>query len=151
MTKTGDNGNTQVQFATFYLEDLLFGIDVMQVQEIIRYQEMTPAPLSAPEIEGLINLRGQIITAVNLRKRLSMGDWEDGKLPMNVVVRTEDGTVSLLVDEIGDVLEVENSCFEEPPTTVPDTCRGFINGVYKLEDKLLLTLDTEKVVDVHSV
>lgn len=151
MTQTSETGNTQVQFATFYLEGLLFGIDVMQVQEIIRYQEMTPAPLSSAEVEGLINLRGQIITAIDLRKRLSMSNREDAKLPMNVVVRTEDGTVSLLVDEIGDVLEVENGTFEVPPTTVPDSCRAFINGVYKLEDKLLLTLDTEKVVDVQSV
>lgn len=151
MTQINETGNTQVQFATFYLEGLLFGIDVMQVQEIIRYQEMTPAPLSSAEVEGLINLRGQIITAIDLRKRLSMSNREDAKLPMNVVVRTEDGTVSLLVDEIGDVLEVENGSFEVPPTTVPDSCRAFINGVYKLEDKLLLTLDTEKVVDVQSV
>ena len=136
------------QFATFYVGDLLFGIDVMQVQEIIRYQAMTPVPLSANTVEGLINLRGQIITAIDLRKRLDMQEREEGVLPMNVVVRCEDEVVSLLVDKIGDVLEVKSDQFEEAPRTLEGVSRDVLSGVYKLKDNLLLVLDVKLVLDV---
>jgi purine-binding chemotaxis protein CheW len=106
------------QFATFYLGDLFFGVEVRQVQEVIRFQEMTPVPLAPSVIQGLINLRGQIVTAIDLRRRLELPERPADELPMNVVVRTIDGAVSLLVDEIGDVLEVSSDGFERPPETV---------------------------------
>lgn len=136
------------QFCTFYLGDLFFGVEVENVQEVFRYQDMTKVPLAPSAVRGLINLRGQIITAIDLRSRLEMEDWSDGKLPMNVVVRTEEGVVSLLVDEIADVLEVPEDNFERPPDTINDITRELVLGVYKLEDKLLLILDTKKTVHV---
>jgi purine-binding chemotaxis protein CheW len=136
------------QFCTFYLGDLFFGVEVENVQEVFRYQDMTNVPLAPSAVRGLINLRGQIITAIDLRSRLEMEDWPDGKLPMNVVVRTEEGVVSLLVDEIADVLEVPEDNFERPPDTINDITRELVLGVYKLEDKLLLILDTKKTVHV---
>jgi len=136
------------QFATFYLDKLLFGVEVEKVQEVIRYQEMTRVPLAASGVTGLINLRGQIVTALDLRRRLEMPQREGERLPMNVVVRTGEEAVSLLVDEIGDVLEVEDQTFEAPPETLQGVARELIRGAYKLKDRLLLVLDTEKTVNI---
>lgn len=140
----------QKQFCTFYLDNHTFGVKVEQVQEVFRYQEMTIVPLAPPVVRGLINLRGQIITAIDLRRRLGMEPLPEGKLPMNVVVRTEDGVVSLLVDEIGDVLEVPEDVYERPPETIPKKIRELVLGIYKLEGKLLLILDSERAVNVNT-
>lgn len=136
------------QFCTFYLSDLFFGVEVENVQEVFRYQDMTRVPLAPTAVRGLINLRGQIITAIDLRSRLGMEDWSEDKLPMNVVVRTEEGVVSLLVDAIADVLEVPEEEFESPPDTIDEITRELVRGIYKLQDKLLLVLDTKKTVHV---
>src|SRR6202041_4053067 len=92
------------QFCIFYLDQLLFGVELKAVQEVIRSLNMTKVPLAPRVVNGLINLRGQIVTAVDLRKRLELGPRRADTLAMNVVVRSEDGPVSLLVDEIGDVV-----------------------------------------------
>jgi purine-binding chemotaxis protein CheW len=134
------------QFCTFYLGNQYFGLDVLKVQEIIRYQEMTQVPLAHPVVRGLINLRGQIVTAIDLRRRLDLPDRPKDQLPVNVVVQTDDGAVSLLVDEIGDVLEVSEHQFERPPETLQGTARELIRGAYKLPDRLLLIVDTERTV-----
>jgi purine-binding chemotaxis protein CheW len=138
------------QFCTFSLEGLLFGIEVGKVQEVIRYQEMTPVPLAHPVVRGLINLRGQIVTALDLRRRLELPERAAEQLPMNVVVRAGDEAVSLLVDRIGDVLEVEDENFEAPPETLQGVAKELIRGAYKLQEELLLVLDTEKTVSIAS-
>ena len=135
-----------IQFCTFYVENLFLGIDVQQVQEVIRYQEMTRVPLAAPAISGLINLRGQIVTAIDLRVRLGLPARPAREQPMNVVVRDGDAAVSLLVDRIGDVLEVNDAEFERPPSTIRPSMRGLILGAYKLPEELLLVLDTAQTV-----
>ncbi|HEY4677207.1 MAG TPA: chemotaxis protein CheW [Candidatus Angelobacter sp.] len=132
------------QFCTFYLDKLLFGVELKGVQEVIRSLEMTKVPLAPAVVSGLINLRGQIVTAVNLRRRLELGPAPAGALAMNVVVRSVDGAVSLLVDEIGDVVEVEESTFETPPETVRPSVRNLILGIHKLKGRLLHVLDIEK-------
>jgi purine-binding chemotaxis protein CheW len=134
------------QFCTFFLKDQFFGVPVQQVQEVIRYQEMTRVPLTPQVIRGLINLRGQIVMAVDLRRRFGMEDRPESQLPMNVVVRTDDGAVSFLVDEIGDVLEVDEETFERPPETLQGQARALVLGVYKLRERLMLVLDTERAV-----
>jgi purine-binding chemotaxis protein CheW len=140
--------NTERQFCTFFLDNLFFGVEVEKVQEVIRYQEMTRVPLSPPVIAGLINLRGQIVTAINLRQQLGLSPSASECRPMNVVIRREDGPVSLLVDEIGDVVKVDDQLFEHVPDTVDKERREFIRGVYKLKEKLLLLLDSEKAMTV---
>ena len=132
------------QFCTFYLDKLLFGVELKGVQEVIRSLEMTKVPLAPSVVSGLINLRGQIVTAVDLRRRLGLPPDTSGARPMNVVVRSEDGAVSLLVDEIGDVVEVEEDSFESPPETLRGSVRSMILGVHKLKDRLLHVLDIEK-------
>jgi purine-binding chemotaxis protein CheW len=134
------------QFCTFSLADLTFGIEVDRVQEVIRAQPLTGVPLANPVVHGLINLRGQIVTALDLRRRLDLPAREDGQEPMNIVVRTPTGVLSLLVDEIGDVVDVDESTFESPPETLEGVARELITGAYKLEGRLLLILDTERVV-----
>lgn len=133
------------QFCTFFLDDRFFGVEVEKVQEVIRYQTITPVPLAPPTVRGLINLRGQIVTAVDLRRLLQMGDRLDERLPMNIVVQTWEGTFSLLVDRIGDVLEVHGEHFEHPPDTLEGIARELIQGTYKLQGRLLLTLNVEKL------
>jgi purine-binding chemotaxis protein CheW len=134
------------QFCTFFLKDQFFGVPVQQVQEVIRYQQMTRVPLTPPVIRGLINLRGQIVMAVDLRRRFGMEERPESQLPMNVVVQTDDGAVSFLVDEIGDVLEVDQAGFEGPPETVEGQTRALVRGVYQLQERLMLVLDCERVV-----
>ena len=140
--------DTSQQFTTFYLDGQLFGVEVGKVQEVIRYQEMTSVPLAQPVVQGLINLRGQIVTALDLRRRLSLPQRRDDRLPMNVVVRNGEEAVSFLVDEIGDVLEVEQTSFEPPPETLRGEARELIRGAYKLSGRLLMVLDTERAVSL---
>jgi len=135
------------QFCTFVLDGLYFGVEVKKVQEVIRYQEMTRVPLAPKVVRGLINLRGQIVTAIDLRRRLELAERPADRLPMNVVVRGDEGAMSLLVDEIGDVVEVQEDSFERPPETLNGVARDLIRGAYKLKDRLLLMLDTEKTVN----
>jgi purine-binding chemotaxis protein CheW len=137
------------QFSTFYIEDLFFGVDVLHVQEVLRFQPMTPVPQAPEVVEGLINLRGQIVTAIDMRRRLHMPQLAAGRTPMNIVVRTPDGAVSLLVDEIGDVLEIEAANYERPPDNLDPAAKELISGVYKMKNSLLLVLDTEKAVEVN--
>ena len=135
------------QFCTFVLQDEFFGVPVQQVQEVIRYQEMTRVPLVAQAVAGLINLRGQIVTAIDLRRCIGMPDRAAGQLPMNVVVRTGDGPVSLLVDDIGDVIEVSEDSYESTPQNIPARQKEMVEGVYKLEGRLLLVLNTRQALD----
>ena len=138
---------TTQQFCTFSLQQQLFGVPVQKVQEIIRYQHTTRVPLVANVIRGLINLRGQIVMAVDLRRRLGMEEHNLDIEPVNVVVRTQEGSVSLLVDSIGDVVEVEEDTFEKPPQTLSETMRELITGVHKLDSELMHVLDTEKACE----
>ena len=139
------------QLCTFTVDTLFVGVDVLSVQEVIRSQEMTRVPLAPAAVGGLINLRGQIVTAIDLRHRLRLPAKRiegPADLPLNVVVRAADGAVSLLVDQIGDVISVGEEILEPPPPTMSGPALELITGVYKLEDRLLLVLDTRAAVDV---
>lgn len=140
------------QFATFYVDGLFFGVDVLDVQEVLRFQEMTQVPLAPPTIQGLINLRGQIVTAIDMRRRLALRLRPEGEIPMNVVIRAEEGAVSLLVDEIGDVLDVGEEAREPVPENIPPLQRDLLAGVAKLDGnsatgrRLLLILNTQRLL-----
>ncbi|MBH25941.1 MAG: chemotaxis protein CheW [Myxococcales bacterium] len=138
------------QYCTFQLEGLFFGIEVHKVQEVLRYQEMTRVPIASRVIRGLINLRGQLVTAIDLRRRLGLDDREDAEPPMNVIVNTSDGAVSFLVDEIGDVIQVTGEVFERPPMTMGAKLRHLVHGVCKLEGQLMLILDVERAIDLEA-
>ena len=136
------------RLCTFHLGDLYLGVPVTKVQEVIRAQPRTRVPLVSPVVDGLMNLRGEIVTTIDLRRRLELAPLEAGKESMNVVIRSDDGVVSILVDEINDVLEVGAADFESVPPTLTGACRDLVTGVYKLDGALLLVLDTERLVDI---
>jgi purine-binding chemotaxis protein CheW len=138
------------RFCTLHLAGHLFGVPVKQVQEVLSSQPMTRVPLAHPVIDGLINLRGQIVTAIDLRKRLDLGARGREQQSMNVVVPAPGGVVSLLVDEIGDVVEVDETIYEAPPATLAGIAKDLIVGVYKLDDQLLLELDVDRAVSISS-
>jgi purine-binding chemotaxis protein CheW len=139
------------QLATFDLDGLLFGIEVARIQEILGYQEITPVPLAPTAVEGLINLRGQIITAVDLRRRLGLKERKTGTPPVNVVIRDRGEVLSFLVDEMGEVVEVGEESFEPPPETMDKEHRLLIRGVHKLRNRLMHVLDVEEAAKLPSV
>jgi purine-binding chemotaxis protein CheW len=141
---------TANQYCTFFVDDLMLAIDVLQVQEVIRYQEMTRVPTAPPVIRGLINLRGQLVTAIDLRRRLELTPAPENEFPMNVVIRTDEGAVSLLVDEIGDVLTLDQHERDLAPETIPPVLRDLLVGIHRLSDRLLIVLDPEKVINVNA-
>jgi purine-binding chemotaxis protein CheW len=139
----------RVLFCTFFLDGLRFGVDVRQVQEVVPYQEMTRVPLAPPTVRGLLNLRGQIVTGIDLRRRLGLPEAPTDRLPMNVVLRGEDCPVSFLVDDVGEVVEAAADGWERPPETLRGRVRELIQGVYPLADELLLILDTARTLDLN--
>ncbi|MBR8836210.1 MAG: chemotaxis protein CheW [Stigonema ocellatum SAG 48.90 = DSM 106950] len=145
------------QFCTFFVNKIYFGIDVLQVQEVIRFQEITYVPLAPLDICGLINLRGQIVTVIDLQRRLEMRhsgispasvvNSEGESLGYNVIVHTDSEIVGLLVDDIGDVLECREENFEPPPATLKGKIRESLQAAYKLEEGFLLILNIEKILE----
>ena len=137
---------SMVQFCTFTLDGLCFGVTVDRVQEIVRHLNHTRVPLASTVVRGLMNLRGQIVTVIDLRRRLEFPDREPETLPMNVVIRTDEGLVSLQVDQIGDVIVVEASTRDDPPSTLTGAARELIRGAYQLPNRLLLELDLDRAL-----
>lgn len=135
-----------VQLCSFRLGDMTFGVDAIEVQEIIKIGAVTRVPLADTAIAGLINLRGQIVTAIDLRTRLGLPARTAADRAVNVVIRTEDGVFGLLVDEIGDVVDVDRHTFDPIPETVPAHVREALHGAIKLDDRLLLVLVTDRIV-----
>lgn len=137
------------QLCTFRVASLLVGIDARRVQEVVRPQALTRVPLAPRAVRGLMNLRGDILSAIDLRTRLGLPERGSGEPMMSVVVGTEHGAVGLIVDGTGDVLELGEQAFEPPPQTLRGGSRGLILGAYKLPDRLLLLLDVDRVLDVR--
>ena len=136
------------QFCTFYLDNLLFGVELKHVKEVGRPLDITQFPLAPAVVSGLINLRGQVVTAVELRRRLMLEPRPAGATVMNVVVRSADGAVILLVDDIGDVVDVDESTFEPAPEMLSPRMRSMILGIHKLQGRLLHVLDTESACEM---
>jgi purine-binding chemotaxis protein CheW len=139
----------QKQFCTLRVADLLLGIEVGEIQEIIRDTSFTPVPLAHPAIRGLINLRGQIVTAIDLRRRAGLEANHDGADYMTMVLGTAEEPLALVVDSVGDVVEVASDAFEPPPDTLRGEARRMIDGAYKLERELLLVPNLRVVLDLH--
>lgn len=137
---------TTTLYSTFSVDDRYVGIPVDRVQEVLLAQPLTPVPLAHDHISGLLNLRGQIVTAIDLRARLGLAPREADAPSANVIVTTDDGPLSLLVDGLGDVVPVDDATFEPPPDTLDaDTARS-IKGAFKLDDALLLDLDLDEAL-----
>ena len=139
------------QFATFEVADQLFGVEVEAVQEVLSYNEYTPVPLAPPAVGGLFNLRGQVIAAVDLRVQLGMARQALQGPVMNVILRGDGEPVSLLVDKIGEVVDLADDTFEPPPVTLSGPTRDLVVGTYKMDGRLMLALDVRSAVDTYRV
>lgn len=145
--QTSSSEQLPTTYVTFRAGPLYFGVDVDKVQEVLRYQPMTPVPLAPAMVKGLVNLRGQIITAIDLREMLKLEPFPNQSTPMKVVIRTSNEVVSLLVDSIGDVIEVSSQDFEPIPETVSSHLKSLLSGVFKLQDELMLVLDATTLLE----
>ncbi len=133
------------RYVTFTLGAATYGIDVLRVQEALTARPRTRVPLAAPDVAGLVNLRGQVVLALDLRTRLGLPPRGDEE-PMMIVVQVDGEPVSLLVDAVGDVVDAGPDSFEEPPATLDPALRALVRGAHKLEDRLLLVLDVDEAV-----
>ena len=138
------------QYCTFYLDDLYLAVEARRVHEVLRGQEPTEVPLANAALRGLINLRGHIVPVIDLRVRLGLPPPKHGTPQINVLVRTPHGPVSMLVDRVGDVQELANENFSTVPETLQGPARQLIRGAFKLADRLLLSLDADRAVDVSA-
>lgn len=146
MPKLNDASSGLRQFSTFYLGDRLYGIDVMQVQEVTKSMGVTAIPLAPSYVKGLINLRGQIATAIGLTELFQTEQsGSDATQKMNVVCCSEGALLTLLVDRIGDVIEVSGSDFEPSPDTIGDSIKQFMEGIYKNEKEILSVISIERI------
>jgi purine-binding chemotaxis protein CheW len=136
------------RYSTFYLNDICFGVPIENVQEFLEHQIVTRVPLAPPVLPGIINLRGQILTTIDLRVRLGLTSLDKQEDPMMMVVKTTEGPMNLLVDKIGGVVDVDSGLFEQPTETLKPVVRAVTTHVCKLEEQLLLVLDTEKLVQI---
>jgi purine-binding chemotaxis protein CheW len=135
------------QYCTFTVDGLFFGVAVTEVQEVLRQQRMTHVPQAPHAVQGLINLRGQIVTSVDMRRQLGL-EKKDSEPTMNVIVRSRGEVVSLLVDDIGDVIDVGAQALEPAPSTLPARVRDVIHGVMPLPEAILLVLNPARAADV---
>jgi purine-binding chemotaxis protein CheW len=140
---------TARQYATFEVAGQLFGLDVAKVQEVLSFDTYTPVPLAPPAVGGLFNLRGQVISAVDLRVQLGLPPRNSTGPAMNVIVRTDEESVSLLVDRIGEVVTLADDLFEPPPDTLHGPSRHLITGAFKLDGRLMLALDTTRATNTN--
>jgi purine-binding chemotaxis protein CheW len=135
-------------FTSCFVGSLCFGIEVMQVQEVTCGGKVTRLPLASNRVCGLLNLRGQIIAVTDLRRCLDLEDRPaDDAPPVHLILQTDEGCISLLVDRVGDVIDVDERDFEEPPETMGGRARELIRGAYKLDEGLLLALDTTQILN----
>ena len=137
------------QYCTLKVGDLLLGIEVGEIQEIRRDTSITPVPLSPTDIRGLINLRGPIVTAIDLRRRLGLDDADENAEFMTMVLGTAEEPLALVADTVGDVVEVSGGEFESPPDTLQGEARNMIEGAYKLDRELLLVLNLSVVLELQ--
>jgi len=143
MTHTG-------QFCTFYLDHLLFGVESLKIQEVVPYRPLRPVPLAPAAVSGLMNLRGQVVVALELRRQLDLPERPAHMTPVCLVLRASEGSVCLLADEVGDVVQVADDTFEPAPQTLPPRLRSMIRGVHKLEHQLMHVLDTDRTCEVQA-
>lgn len=141
----------KMQVTTFLIDKKLFGIPIQDVLEVNKNVEMTPVPLAPEYLEGVINLRGQIVTAINLKKRLNMPESHRENISgeteyHNIIIGSTNDSVSLLVDEIGDVLEIASDIIEPPPDTIKGLDPKYVKNVCKLKGELLVVLDSSVIL-----
>lgn len=134
-------------FLTFIVEGQFFGIPVLQVQDVLREQPVTKIPLSSAEVAGSLNLRGRIVTAINVRQCLSMPVRDSSKSNMSVVVEHNNELFSLIIDSVGEVLRLAKGDFEKNPGTLDPAWKELSTGIFQLKDNLLIIMDVSKLLE----
>lgn len=140
-------GSSSKDFLTMTVDGQLFGIPVLQVQDVLGHQRVTRVPLARPEVEGSLNLRGRIVTALNLRRRLGIGPAEAGTRTMSIVVEHRGELYSLTVDGVGEVLSLPDTDAETTPATLDTLWREHASCIYRLDRDLLVILDVPSMLD----
>ena len=135
------------EFLTITIADQLFGIPVLQVQDVLGEQSVTKVPLSPPAISGSLNLRGRIVTAINVRRCLGLSDREGKHQVMSVVVEQGGELYSLIIDEVGDVLNLRDDDYENNPATLDSTWKNVALGIYKMQGRIMVVLDVPKLIE----
>lgn len=145
----GDAGDAlnMREFVTATIAGQLCGIPVLQVQDVLGPQRTTAIPLAPPEVAGSLNLRGRIVTAIDLRVRMGLAPLDDAPERMSIVVEHRGELYSLMVDQVGEVLKVGTAAFERCPATLDARWRAFSEGIYRLDEGLLLVLDVDPLLD----
>jgi purine-binding chemotaxis protein CheW len=138
-----------VELSTFLVGDALCGMDILKIQEINKLIDMTTVPQAPSYVLGILNLRGQIITSIDLSKKLGLGVTDLSKDPRNIIVNSKGEHIGLLVKKISDVVQADAGKFEPPPSNMGGIQGEFFTGVYKTEDKLIGILDVEKVLRIE--
>ena len=146
-TNLSENKN-RVELATFYVGDALCGMDILQIQEINKLNMMTTVPQAPDYVQGILNLRGQIVTIIDLGKKLGLGATDTSLDPRNVIVHSAGSYVGLMVKKLGDVVEADMSKKEAPPANMLGIQGGFFTGVYKMDSCLIGILDIKKVLNM---
>lgn len=139
------------QYVTMYVDGQLFGIPVLQVQDVLSTQKITRVPLAPVEVAGSLNLRGRIVTAIDVRIRLGLPKNEDKEKCMSVVVEHNSEFYSLIVDQVGEVMTLQSSDYEKTPATLDDRWRDIADGVYRLKDQLLIVLDVKRLLRIEEL
>ncbi len=137
------------EFVSMTVADQLFGIPVLTVQDVLGEQRITRVPLSPPEVAGTLNLRGRIVTAIDMRRRLRLPPRAPSQSAMNVVVDRGGELYSLIVDAVGEVLSLAPELFERNPPTLDPGWREVSTGVYRLQHELMVVLDVERLLDIR--
>ncbi len=143
--------NVEKDFLTVVVAGQQFGIPILQIQDVLGEQKLTTIPLSPDEISGSLNLRGRIVTAIDVCKRLGISTEREQRKTMSVVVEYEHELYSLIIDQVGDVMKLEDEKFEQNPATLDPVWKEISMGVYRLENDILVILDVPKLINtVHT-
>jgi purine-binding chemotaxis protein CheW len=135
------------EFLTIMIGDQIFGIPILQVQDVLGPQKVTRVPLAPRAVAGSLNLRGRIVTAIDVRACLGMPPIEKTGLDMSVVVENGGELYSLMIDRVGDVMSLPARDFEKSPPTLDPQWRGVCQGIYRLKDRLLVVLDVPRLLE----
>ncbi len=140
-------GKDAIQFMTFFLGNELFGVNTLHVQEILAYQKMTPVPCAPDYVKGLLNLRGQILTVIDIRCRLGMEKLENEEEGMNLIINSHEGPISLFVDDIGNVVDIPADRLLPPPGTIRGVSVNYIQEISQLDAALLIVLNLRNILE----
>ena len=145
--------NTQLnltEYVTAMIDGQLFGLPIVRVQDVFIPERLTRVPLAPPEIAGVLNLRGRIVTLIDLRRRFGLGERKEGEDVMAIGVESRGESYGLLIDRVGEVVELDGVAREPNPVNLDQRLAQMSSGIYRLDDQLLIVVDVDRVLDIGS-